>query len=177
MLMRLAVCAFLTLIATARIRAGVFAGLAVGIGDERCVAFDGYTPTIGETLTLVYPQSRQWTALATVGPRVAKCPSLLDTDLAGPYHSISSMEEPGDKLWVAIALPGKRRVRIEKEGVSAELNGRPPREFLRVCTTTDGAHYTIWSGAPITGRRLWYAYVEAGYELEPSCMEEEFVQP
>jgi hypothetical protein len=59
-------------------------------------------------------------------------------------------------------------------GVSGDLDGDGTRETFRSCTSAEGLHFTIWSGAPLTGRRRWHRYYYLGYDVEPSCTPAEY---
>ncbi len=54
-------------------------------------------------------------------------------------------------------------------GYSADLDGDGQTEFLRACTSMEGVHLTVWSGAPLTGKRRWHYYHYLGYDVEPDC--------
>lgn len=54
-------------------------------------------------------------------------------------------------------------------GYSADLDGDGQAEFFRACTSMEGVHLTVWTGAPLTGRRRWHYYHYLGYDVEPDC--------
>lgn len=45
---------------------------------------------------------------------------------------------------------------------------------FRSCTSMEGLHFTLWSGAPPREKRLWHGYYYLGYDVEPTCREREF---
>jgi hypothetical protein len=61
--------------------------------------------------------------------------------------------------------------------VSADLDGDGRPEYLRSCTSAEGIHFTIWTGAPLKGRLRWHQYSYLGYDVTPSCTEAETKQP
>jgi hypothetical protein len=48
-----------------------------------------------------------------------------------------------------------------------DRDGRP--EFFRSCTSTEGIHFTIWSGKPLGGTLRWHRYFYLGYDVMPTC--------
>ena len=71
---------------------------------------------------------------------------------------------------LGIAIIGRAAaVRTEGGQVEAELDGVAPPEAFRECASSEGAHLTIWSGAPLVGRRRWHAYYYVGYDTALDC--------
>ncbi|MDH4044015.1 MAG: hypothetical protein OEW06_06090 [Gemmatimonadota bacterium] len=60
------------------------------------------------------------------------------------------------------------------DGVSGDLDGDGIPEYFRQCTSTEGLHFTVWSGRPLRGDRRWHRYFFLGYDVEPSCIEAEY---
>ena len=56
-----------------------------------------------------------------------------------------------------------------ESGYAADLDGDSKPEFFRACTSTEGVHMTVWSGAPLTGKRRWHYYHYLGYDVESDC--------
>jgi hypothetical protein len=69
--------------------------------------------------------------------------------------------------------------RFHKDGteVSADLDHDGSPEHLRSCTSAEGIHFTIWTGAGLKGKLLWHQYSYLGYDVTPSCTEAETKQP
>jgi hypothetical protein len=69
--------------------------------------------------------------------------------------------------------------RFHKDGteVSADLDHDGSPEYLRSCTSAEGIHFTLWTGAPLKGKLLWHQYSYLGYDVTPSCTEVETKQP
>jgi len=76
----------------------------------------------------------------------------------------------------AIGITGYRGpFRTEGGRVSADLDGDGQPEYFRSCTSSEGVHFTIWSGTPLTGRLRWHEYHPLGYDVDPDCKPEEVV--
>ena len=57
--------------------------------------------------------------------------------------------------------------------ISADLDGDGQAEFFRACTSSEGVHFTIWSGRPLEGRLRWHQYYYLGYDVEPDCTDKD----
>ena len=57
--------------------------------------------------------------------------------------------------------------------MSADLDGDGRLESFHSCSSHEGIHLTIWTGAPPEGERRWHRYVHLDMDLEPSCTEAE----
>ena len=56
------------------------------------------------------------------------------------------------------------------------LISAPSKENIhfRSCTSSEGVHFSSWLGQPLKGEQLWRVYYYLGYDIEPSCQENEF---
>jgi hypothetical protein len=78
------------------------------------------------------------------------------------------------QVTVAIAVVAPTRWTVGTDGVPrADLDADGTPESARVCTSLEGAHFTIWTGAPRAAMRRWHRYYYLGMDLEPSCTEAE----
>lgn len=59
-------------------------------------------------------------------------------------------------------------------GILGDIDHDGIVEQLRVCTSNEGLHLTIWSGAPLVGPRRWHRYFFLGYDVEPSCTAKDY---
>ncbi len=120
----------------------------------------------GSAVTLIGASPPQSVRVVTV-TGMAACPVLEKAMISGPYYSVRPFDsEP--TVWVAV--PGKLSTRSIRPGVVAvRLSAAQPAAQVRTCTSTEGLHLTVWSGAPLRSRRLWHQYFYLGYDVEPSC--------
>jgi hypothetical protein len=135
-------------------------------GGEGCVAMPGPPLDKGSAVTLIAASPPQSVKVATVAG-VTACPVLDKAMISGPYYSVRPFDsEP--TVWIAV--PGKPSTRSLGPGVVAvRLSAAQPEAQVRTCTSTEGLHLTVWSGAPLRSRRLWHQYFYLGYDVEPSC--------
>jgi hypothetical protein len=75
--------------------------------------------------------------------------------LAGP---VSGVTLRGPTAWVMVG----------RDSAAAEL---------RVCTSPEGLHLTIWRGAALHAPRLFHRYYHLNYDIEANCTEAEWVNP
>jgi hypothetical protein len=51
------------------------------------------------------------------------------------------------------------------------------KETYRTCLTQEGEYHTIWSGAPLTGRRVFKGYRALEYDTESTCEPADYESP
>ena len=62
----------------------------------------------------------------------------------------------------------------ESNELMVDFNKDGINDTFRGCTSHEGVHLSIWSGLPLKSSRLWHAYLYLGYDVEPSCVGEDF---
>ena len=141
--------------------------LAGGPGDA-CVAMPA---TPGSVVTLVSPGSPQTTVTATVESSVASC-GPKERSGPGPYFRLRPRVPVSEWLTVWVAFKGELASKATSGGrVSLGLSAAYPAVQVHECTSSEGVHYTVWAGEPLTSRPLWHKYYYLGYDTEPSCKE------
>lgn len=55
-----------------------------------------------------------------------------------------------------------------------DINNDGKEEYFRDCTSNEGAHFTVWTGQPLKGKRIWHSYYHFNYDTEPSCKEKDY---
>jgi hypothetical protein len=112
---------------------------------------------------------------AVVGERRTECPLEQPLDGDPGYRASISATTPLEPLQVYFAVlnPGKTPELIDGV-VQLDLDGDGRAETFRACTSSEGLHLKIWSGAPGTGTQRWHRYLYLGYDVEPSCTRLDF---
>jgi len=64
-------------------------------------------------------------------------------------------------------------LREDGDGLSADLDGDGQPEYFRACASSEGIHFTIWTGKPLTGKLRWHKYQYLGYDMSANCTAEE----
>ena len=140
----------------------------------------------GSVVTLVSPGSPQTTVTATVEESSASC-GLKDRSLrgalvfreavAGPYFRLRPRAPVPESftVWVALngALPSKA---TRGSRIALRFSAAYPAVQVHECRSSEGLHFTVWAGEPLTSRPLWHMYYYLGYDVEPSCKERSEVE-
>ena len=142
--------------------------IAVAGGDKVCVSAKGALFKPGDDVRLVDPgMQKSW--LAVVEPATEPCePSVSDVPLR-PIRVKVTGDQPPPFIGLAIQVPRASTFDVINGAVVTDLDGDGQREFFRSCTSVEGVHLTVWSGAALSGHRRWHAYHYVGYDMVPSC--------
>lgn len=147
-------------------------GLAV-VDDKgaACLSINNTGISPRTSLTLVSIDEEPTFHSVTADRRLSSpCPSALKADIAGIYYGIKVPADlqlkPGP--YVAVLSPVSQ-FKIRGTEVVATLEGIPELVSFRVCTSSEGLHFTLWQGKPLLGTRVWHRYFYLGYDVEPSC--------
>jgi hypothetical protein len=147
-------------------------GVAAASSERQiCVAMPGSALSPGTSLTLIQTNATQSARVATVVRPLAACERLERAGIPGPYYlaqAPSSAASDSGNVWVALSGRLATR-RIGSDAIVVELSATYPNAQVRVCTSHEGLHLTLWAGTPLTSQRLWHEYYYLGYDVEPSC--------
>ena len=102
-----------------------------------------------------------------------------DIPLADAHYDIEVLSsvrpQPGSVWFAVLAAPGT--LVATADGIRGDLDGDGVLETLRVCTSMEGLHLSVWTGAPLSRRRRWHRYFSLHYDVEPSCDDRDFQDP
>jgi hypothetical protein len=119
----------------------------------------------GRDVQVILPD-REVSFHAKVGKLYPACGDGVSTDrnayLLETYDLV-----PGD-FGIALMVPD---VRITNARTDIDGDGR--HESYRFCTSTEGVHFTAWSGEWFENRRIWHDYYYLGYDMIGTCSEPE----
>ena len=116
-------------------------------------------------------------AARVVAPREAACGRTIIPGGDAAYEaSVSPPEEVQSGIYLAAAASSPDVV-VGADQARLDVDGDGALETLRVCTSSEGLHLTVWTEQGLAGARLWHRYVYLGYDLEPSCTEPEVTPP
>src|SRR2546421_10590121 len=62
----------------------------------------------------------------------------------------------------------------EASSVVGDLDADGVIEHLRICTSHEGLHFTVWSGEPLTGKRRFHRYYHLDYDVESTCTDADY---
>ncbi|MDP9130892.1 MAG: hypothetical protein M3N35_10950 [Candidatus Binatota bacterium] len=78
-----------------------------------------------------------------------------------------------DKGRIYFALAGRADgIRVASAEVKTRFANRDL--IFRSCTSTEGFHFSIWSGTKLKEQEIWRRYFYLGYDVEPTCAERDF---
>lgn len=52
-----------------------------------------------------------------------------------------------------------------------DVNHDGERDYFGICSSTEGIHFSVWSGMKDSNEPLWAGYYYLGYDLTPDCLE------
>lgn len=137
----------------------------IGLVTNGCLSIRNASLRPGSALRMVNPMAPQHATdgriegpdqacakAGTFGYRVTKragsVPTIGIVGYSGPFHQVGGV-------------------------VSADLDRDGKSEHFRSCTSSEGVHFTVWTGKPLSGQLRWHEYHYLGYDVEPDCRPEE----
>src|SRR5678815_5258837 len=116
---------------------------------------------------------------AIVGERIDNCDNnhLYSTELSnsGPTYyrlRLADAWKGNGYVFVIVSPSGTLAVNKDRK-VEGDLDGDGTKESFRMCLSSEGAHYQVWTGEPLIGKPRWHWYAYAGYDTESNCTEKE----
>jgi hypothetical protein len=159
-------------------------GVASLTPGRSCVLIEGAAVPSGSPLTIVTPHTPQKVIEATItGPAPSCNPTHAqptpDVDeqssspeLARAYGVELKRADP-DVADLGVAFIGRISARRLSGVYELRASDVYPRVRVRSCTSMEGVHLSVWSGTPRASRRLWHSYLYLGYDVEPTCEDDE----
>lgn len=142
--------------------------IVVAGSDKVCVSAKGALFKPGDDVRLVDPgMQKSWPAVVETATEPCEA-SVSDVPLRAIRVKVTG-DQPPPFIGVAIQVPRGSKFDVINGAVVTDLDGDGQREFFRSCTSAEGVHLTVWSGAALTGQRRWHAYHYVGYDMVPSC--------
>jgi len=142
--------------------------IVVAQTDKVCVSAKGSLFKPGDEVHLIDPAGQKsWPAVVEAVAEPCQ-PSVSDVPLRAVRVRVTG-EQPAPFIGVAIDAPRASSFEVIGRVAAADLDGDGQREFFRSCTSVEGVHLNVWSGAPVSGQRRWHAYHYVGYDMVPSC--------
>jgi hypothetical protein len=141
----------------------------VSAGTERaCFTTKASSLAANTPLLVVDPNTRQRHRAVILGAD-AEC-----IDPGGGAEGLHGyairLEGPAPPPFHAIGVVNaSAQLRAVDGAMAADVDGDGRDEFFRACTSTEGLHFTIWTGAALTSQRRWHQYQYLGYDVSPTC--------
>lgn len=90
------------------------------------------------------------------------------------YYRIEPVDNEVDSFSGIAILDGSKPISMDRGFVTVELTGDNIKEYFRECGSNEGMHFTVWSGKPLIGRRIWHRYYYVRYDTEFTCKEKDY---
>ena len=87
------------------------------------------------------------------------------------FYSLNVIEDTesiGFEVGIAVIQPSKP-VQIQNKLASFDLDEDGKPEFFRSCGGFEGTLFSIWTGKPLKGKKIWDSFYYVDYDTEPSC--------
>jgi len=153
-------------------------GVASIGADHSCALIEGPAVPAGSELTIVFADVPQEVVEATITGPATSCAPVAGRPVPDPEAAQFSaydlrLKGGSDPHGLGIVFVG----RIPAKRLSGVYELRASRVYQRVrvrsCASLEGIHLSIWSGTPRASRRLWHLYWYLGFDVEPTCEEDE----
>ncbi len=79
----------------------------------------------------------------------------------------------GFDVGIAVIEPPKP-VQVQNNLASIDLNEDGKPEFFRSCGGFEGTHFTIWTGKPLKGKRIWHSFYYVDYDTVVTCKKKDW---
>jgi hypothetical protein len=77
------------------------------------------------------------------------------------------------ELGIGVIEPTKP-FKVQNSLASIDLNEYGKREFFRFCQGYEGFHFTIWTGKPLKGKRIWHSFYYVDYDTVVTCKKKDW---
>lgn len=84
------------------------------------------------------------------------------------YSLIGDGTDEGFEVGIGIIEPAKP-VQIQNNLAVFDLNDDGKAEFFRRCAGSEGIHFTVWTGKPLKGKRIWHSFYYLDYDTQADC--------
>jgi hypothetical protein len=146
-------------------------GLAMSHSGKTCLSIHNTSLAPGSGIRLVGTEPPQKESDAQVFNVDKTCPEV-DTG-ARRYELRADVSNLASAMPVIAVVGFSGKFDRHGELITADLDGDGTGEYFRSCTSTEGIHFTIWSGYPLSGKLRWHKYYYLGYDVSPTCTEKE----
>jgi len=133
----------------------------------------------GDSLSLLWPPASQVggstgrVERAVVTGRVEDCGWI-----SRPGEATYSLEARLQSLVPYLAVLGPvGRITVFGAFIRIDSGADGGTKAVKVCTSMEGVHFTIWAGPRASGTLLYHRYVPLGYDVVPSCTQAEVRDP
>jgi len=87
------------------------------------------------------------------------------------YYRLEAAKLGNGRIYIAVAAR-PNALRIGNRAISARFVNE--ELSFRSCSSTEGLHFSAWSGTRTKQHPVWRRYYYLGYDVEPTCVERDF---
>lgn len=150
-------------------------GVASDASGTLCLAINHRNLAVGHRVKLVVVVPEQSIAEAVVVrpiPGGCQGPEPSAPQLAAYELRVTSGTLTPSAPAIAV-VDSAQPLRMSGDAAVADLEGNHQVEYFRACTSSEGVHLSVWTGKPLTGKRRWHEYYYLGYDVEPTCTDQD----
>lgn len=93
------------------------------------------------------------------------------------YYSLKLKKKNANRqeliFGIGVIQPTKA-IQVKNSLATVDLNKDGRLEYFRSCTSNEGGHFTIWTGKPLQGKRIWHSYYYVDYGTEADCKKKDW---
>jgi hypothetical protein len=94
--------------------------------------------------------------------------------VAPSFYQVATADGTTPSTGIVFAILDPPGPLVVRDGhVEADLDGDGATESFRVCNSTENVHFMVWTGSPAQGRPRWHGNYYVGYDMVPSCTEQD----
>jgi hypothetical protein len=156
-------------------------GLARWHANRGCLAVFDSSITPRTRVMLVHQPDSGALASVTEATVVKRVSPACDAGLSGPnnkgitasfYQIATADSTTPTEIMFAILAPS-RPVVVRNGRAEVDLDEDDVAESFRVCNSAENVHFMIWTGLPAQGQPRWQGLYYVGYDMTPSCTEQD----
>ena len=138
-----------------------------------CLAIPNSTLTPGMKIQVVVPDKPQLVKTGVIESKEEKsCSSDIDVAQNVSFYRIKLADD--HDFVHGIGIIKAKRIKVVKGLARADINNDTKLEYFRSCTSMEGIHYTVWTGKPLKGKRIWHSYYYLRYDTVFTCKKKDF---
>lgn len=143
-------------------------------GKFVCLAIQNSKLRPGLKVQIVDPDKPQHVNTGVIESKEEKsCSSDNDVVPNPSFYKIKMKISEYDLVW-GIGIIGAKRIKVAKGLARGDINNDGKLEYFRSCTSMEGVHYTVWTGKPLKGKRIWHSYYYLRYDTVFTCNKKDY---
>jgi hypothetical protein len=148
-------------------------GIAASKSGKVCLGIRNPSLATGSAIRLINPMLPQTEMKGTIVAPDSSCTGTAGSGEDQHYYAIQTGKAQVSAMPL-IAISGFSGT-FRKKGnlLVADLDADGSEESFHSCTSTEGIHFTVWSGQPLDGKIRWHQYYYLGYDVSPTCTPKE----